>query len=130
MIARAVADGPPGAPVRDRGRWTTVAVLGIGTFAIGTDMFVVAGVLAGLADDLGVTVGAAGLTVTVFALAYATGAPLLGALFGTRPLRRTLIGSVVLFGLFNVMSAVAPTLGVLFVARVLSALAASVYVPV
>ena len=52
-----------------------VAPLGIGAFAIGTDLFVVAGVLPDLAADLGVTVGTAGLTVTVFALAYATGAP-------------------------------------------------------
>ena len=56
VIARAVVDGATGAPVRDRGRWTTAALLGIGTFAIGTDMFVVAGVLAGLAGDLGVMV--------------------------------------------------------------------------
>jgi predicted MFS family arabinose efflux permease len=50
------------------------------------------------------------LTVTVFALAYATGAPLLSALLGARPLRQVLIGSLALFGLFNVLSAVAPTL--------------------
>ncbi len=70
-----------------------------------------------------------GLTVTVFALAYATGAPVLSALLGARPLRQVLIGSLVLFGLCNVVSALAPTLAVLLVARVLGALAASVYVP-
>jgi predicted MFS family arabinose efflux permease len=43
--------------------------------------------------------------------------------------RPGVIGSFGLFGLFNVMSAVAPTLPVLLAARVLSALAASVYVP-
>jgi predicted MFS family arabinose efflux permease len=128
-VSTAVVDRATGPPGRDRGMWTRVAVLGIGAFAIGTDLFVVAGVLTGLAGDLGVTVGAAGLTVTVFALAYATGAPLLSALLGARPLRRVLIGSLVLFGLFNVMSAVAPTFPVLLAARVLGALAASVYVP-
>jgi predicted MFS family arabinose efflux permease len=59
-----------------------VGPLGIGAFAIGTDLFVVAGLLPPLTADLGVTMGAAGLTVTVFALAYATGAPVLSALFG------------------------------------------------
>jgi predicted MFS family arabinose efflux permease len=110
-------------------RSRSVAPLGVGAFAIGTDLFVVAGVLAGLAADVGVTVGAAGLTVTVFALAYASGAPVLGALLGTRPLRQVLIGSLVLFGLCNVVSALAPSIGVLLVARVLGALAASVYIP-
>jgi predicted MFS family arabinose efflux permease len=116
-------------PDQERVKWRSVAPLGIGAFAIGTDLFVVAGVLPGLAADLGVTVGAAGLTVTVFALAYATGAPVLSALLGARPLRQVLIGSLVLFGLCNVASALAPGLAVLLVARVLGALAASVYIP-
>jgi len=106
-----------------------VAPLGIGAFAIGTDLFVVAGVLPDLAADLGVSVGAAGLTVTVFALAYAIGAPVLGALLGTRPVRQVLIGSLVLFALCNVGSALAPDLAVLLGTRVLGALAASAYVP-
>jgi predicted MFS family arabinose efflux permease len=116
----------PGAAL---GTWTSVATLGIGAFAIGTDMFVVAGVLRGLAGDLDVTVGAAGLTVTAFALAYAIGAPLLSALIEERRVRSVLIGSLVLFGLFNLASAVAPSLAALLGARVLSALAASAYVP-
>lgn len=114
---------------RGRGVWTSVAVLGLGAFAIGTEMFVVAGILGGLAGDLGVTIGAAGWTVTAFALAYATGAVLLGALLGTRPARQALIGSLVLFGLFSAMSAMATALPVLLAARVLGGLAASVYLP-
>ncbi|WP_170225839.1 MFS transporter [Pseudonocardia cypriaca] len=110
-------------------RSRAVAPLGIGAFAIGTDLFVVAGVLPDLAADLGVTVGTAGLTVTVFALAYATGAPVLGALLAARPMRQVLIGSLVLFALCNVVSALAPGLAVLLGARVLAALTASAYVP-
>jgi predicted MFS family arabinose efflux permease len=110
-------------------RSRAVVPLGIGAFAIGTDLFVVAGVLPDLAADLGVTVGTAGLTVTVFALAYAVGAPVLGALLAARPMRQVLIGSLVLFALCNVVSALAPGLAVLLGARVLAALTASVYVP-
>jgi hypothetical protein len=61
------------------------------------------GFSAALAGEAGVTVGAAGLTVTLFAVAYAPGALLLGAVLGARALRQVLIGSVVLFGLFNVV---------------------------
>ncbi len=106
-----------------------VAPLGIGAFAISTDLFVVAGVLPDLAADLGVTVGAAGLTVTVFALGFAAAAPVRGAQLGARPMRQVLIGSLVLFSLCNVVSALAPGLAVLLAARVLAALAASAYGP-
>ena len=129
LVSAATRERTIHVPDLDRGRWTSVATLGIGTFAIGTDMFVVAGVLSGLATDLGVAIGEAALTVTVFALAYGIGATLLSALLGARPLRQVLIGSLLLVGLFNVLSALAPTLPVLLAARALGALAASVYVP-
>lgn len=125
----ATLDWTTGVPRRERYRWPAVAALGLGTFAIGTDMFVVAGILGGIAYDLGVTVGAAGLTVTVFALAYAIGAVLLGALLGSCPPRRLLIGSMVLFGALSVLAALAPAFPALLAVRVLGALAASVYVP-
>ena len=99
-----------GLPDQDRGSWTSVAALGIGTFAIGTDMFVVAGVLGGLAGDLDVTVGAAGLAVTVFGLAYATGAALPSALLGGRPLPQVLI-AVLSLGAATVAGALTVVVG-------------------
>lgn len=107
----------------------TVAVLGTGVLAIGTDMFVVAGILGGIAADLGVTVGSAGLAVTVFALTYATGAVLLAPFLSAQPPRRVLVVSAAAFAVMNVLSALAPTLPALLAARVLSALAASAFVP-
>jgi predicted MFS family arabinose efflux permease len=118
------------APERGRGTATPVAALGVGAFATGTDLFVVAGVLPGLAADLGITVGTAGLTVTVSAAAYAVGGPLLGAALGAQSRRRVLIGSLALFGACTATAAAAPTFAVLLAARALGALAASVHVPV
>ncbi|WP_084960501.1 MFS transporter [Thermoactinospora rubra] len=109
--------------------WAAVAALAAGAFTTGTDMFVAAGILGGIARDLGVTAGAAGLTVTVFAVTYATGAVLLSALLSARPARRVLIGSMALFGTLSVLSALAPSFPVLLAARGMAALAASVYVP-
>ncbi|MEV4163433.1 MFS transporter [Nonomuraea dietziae] len=129
VVSTAVLDRTARLPERDRRRWLAVVALGIGAFAIGTDMFAMAGMLGGISRDLGVTVGAAGLTVTVFALAYAIGAVLLSALLGSWPLRRVLIGSAALFGILSALSAVAPALPALLATRVLGALAASVYVP-
>ncbi len=109
--------------------WSRIAAVGIGTFAVSTDLFVVAGLLGGLAADLGVTVGVAGLVVTAFALAYAVGAPLLGAVLGGRDQRPVLIAALAAFGVCAVSSALAPSMTVLLAARLLGGLAASVYGP-
>ena len=53
-----------------------VALL-LGSFAIGTTEFVVAGLLPAIADDLGVSIPDAGCLVTGYALSVAVGGPLL-----------------------------------------------------
>jgi hypothetical protein len=52
-------------------------VLATGMFAIGTDAFVIGGVLPAAARSLGVSTSSVGLLVTAFAVAYALGAPIL-----------------------------------------------------
>ena len=125
----APAPGHPDTPDSIGNARAPIAVLAIGIFAIGTDMFVVAGLLAPLAAELGVTLGVGALAVTAFAVAYAIGAPLLGAALSGRIPRRVLIGSLVLFAASSAVSAVAPTMAVLVIARVFGGLAASVYGP-
>ncbi|WP_193744201.1 MFS transporter [Geomicrobium sp. JCM 19039] len=49
-------------------------LLVLGTFIIGTDDFVIAGLLPNIANDMGVTITAAGQLVTAFAITYAIGA--------------------------------------------------------
>src|SRR4051794_24079883 len=109
--------------------WAPILALGVGTFAVSTDLFVVAGLPSSIATEMAVSVGVAGLSVTVFALAYAVGAPLLGALLGGRNQRPVLVGAVVAFGMCAAVSALAPSVTVLLVARLLGGLAASVYGP-
>lgn len=53
-----------------RGLSSTI-ILSLGTFAVGTDTFVVAGFLPQMAKTLQVSPQAAGQSVTVFAVAYA-----------------------------------------------------------
>lgn len=118
-----------GGPRRPRAARHTVAVLGTGVFAVGTDLFVVAGVLGGIATDLGVSVGSAGLVVTVFALSYAAGAVLLGPLLSVRPPGRVLVVSAAAFAALNLLAALAPGFPVLLAVRLLAGLAASAYVP-
>src|SRR5471030_1969428 len=54
-------------------------VLAAGMFAIGTDSFVVAGILPNVSKSLGVSVGVAGQMVTVYALSYALLSPVIAA---------------------------------------------------
>lgn len=103
--------------------------LALGTFAIGTEGFMIAALLTTIAADIRVSVAEAGLLVAVFALAYATSSPLLTALTGRVDRRQLLLGSMLLFAMFNMAAALAHSFLALAAARVLLAFAAGVYTP-
>ena len=100
-----------------------------GTFAIGTEGFMIAPLLPRLAGDLSVSVAAAGQLVTVFALTYALSSPILTALTGALNRRRLLVLSMIGFALANVFAFVAKDYWALVAARVVLAVAAGLYVP-
>uniref|UniRef100_A0AAU2VTQ8 MFS transporter n=1 Tax=Streptomyces sp. NBC_00008 TaxID=2903610 RepID=A0AAU2VTQ8_9ACTN len=106
-----------------------LAVLATGAFAIGTDTFVVAGVLPEVATDLSTNLADVGWVSTVFALTYAVLAPVLGALTGRLERRTVLVISLLVFALGNVASALAPGLGALLAARIATAAGAALYIP-
>ena len=110
--------------------WAPLLLLACGTFASGTDLSVIAGILPHIARDLHVSVAAAGQMITVFAFAYALGSPVLMAVVagGSTP-NRLLALAIGAFALANVLAAVAPNIEVLALARALAALLAGVYVP-
>ena len=70
--------------------WFRIMILAVGTFALGTDVQVVAGILPTIAHDIAVPVATSGLLVTVFALTYALGDPTLATLTGSMARRRLL----------------------------------------
>ncbi|MCF6523098.1 Cmx/CmrA family chloramphenicol efflux MFS transporter [Streptomyces sp. JJ36] len=100
-----------------------VYVLGLSVFALGTSEFMLSGILEPLARDMGVSIPKAGMLVSAFAIGMVVGAPLLAAATLRLPRRTTLIALLAVFGLGQVAGALAPTYGVLFVSRVVSALA-------
>ncbi|WP_316529673.1 MFS transporter [Kitasatospora brasiliensis] len=104
-------------------------LLALGTFAMGTDSMVVAGILGPISADLGVSVPAAGQLVTVFALGYALLAPPLATLTARWPRRRLLLAALAVFSAANALSALAPTYGLLLATRVLAAAGAALYTP-
>ncbi|MGN6035907.1 MFS transporter [Brevibacterium casei] len=98
----------------------------VAALALGTDEFVIAGLLPTIASDLAITTGTAGQLVTAFALTFALGAPVMGVLFDPYPRRRVLLGGLVVFALANLAAAFAPSFGLLLALRVLAGLAAAV----
>jgi len=103
--------------------------LAAGTFAVGTESFMIAGLLPQMAKDLDVGIGTAGQLVTVFALAYAISSPLLTAATGSFDRRRLMIFTMIAFAGANLLAWAAQGYWTLMAARVLLACAAGVYVP-
>ncbi|MFJ6570073.1 Cmx/CmrA family chloramphenicol efflux MFS transporter [Streptomyces sp. NPDC091292] len=100
-----------------------VYILGLSVFALGTSEFMLSGLLPPIADDMDVTIPQAGLLISAFAVGMVVGAPLLAVATLRLPRRTTLIALITVFGLGQVAGALAPTYGVLFASRVVSALA-------
>jgi predicted MFS family arabinose efflux permease len=103
--------------------------LALGTFATGTESFMIAALLPGLAKDLSVTLTAAGQLVTVFALTYAVSSPALSALTASVGRRNLLLISMMAFALANFFASTATDFWQLLAARILLAGAAGLYVP-
>lgn len=104
-------------------------LLALGTFAIGTDVFVIAGILPRIADDLGVSVEAAGQIITAYALTYALGSPVLAALTARWRRDRVSVLALTGFALADALCALAPSYGVLIAARVLAGSCAALFSP-
>ncbi|MEZ0387561.1 MAG: MFS transporter, partial [Verrucomicrobium sp.] len=96
--------------------------LTVGSFGIGTTEFVIMGLLLQVAADLQVTIAAAGLLISGYALGVFVGAPVLTLLTSRLPRKAVLMGLMILFILGNVVCALAPNYAVLMVARVITAL--------
>ncbi|TDD16021.1 MFS transporter [Kribbella turkmenica] len=105
----------------------TLPALMVCVFGVTTGEFVLAGILPAVAADLEVSIPAAGLLVTAYALGMIVGGPLLTAITAGRarkPLVLVLLG-VAIAG--NLVSALAPGYGVLFAARIVTALVTSTF---
>ena len=94
-----------------------------GAFGIGTTEFVIMGLLMQVAADLQVSIAAAGLLISGYALGVFVGAPLLTAATSRMPRKKVLVALMVIFTLGNLACALAPNYTVLMIARVVTSLA-------
>ncbi len=104
--------------------------LALGGFAIGTTEFVAMGLLPEIARGVGISIPAGGHVISAYALGVVVGAPILAG-YGAKFPRRTLL--VVLMAAFaagNLLSALAPSYGLLLGARFLAGLPHGAYLGV
>lgn len=94
-----------------------------GAFGIGVTEFVIMGLLIDVSKDLGVTIPAAGLLISGYALGVVIGAPILGAISGRWSKKTLLMALMVVFTIGNLACAIAPDYWTLMAARVLTAFA-------
>ncbi|MEK4363213.1 MFS transporter [Paenibacillus sp. FSL M8-0212] len=112
-----------------RSTWALLA-LAISAFAIGTTEFISVGLLPLIADDLGISVTSAGLTVTLYALGVTFGAPVLTSLTSTISRKTLLLAIMIVFIAGNTMAALSTGITMLLIARVVSALAHGVFMSI
>jgi predicted MFS family arabinose efflux permease len=103
--------------------------LSLGTFMIGSEAFLLAGLLPQISASVHSPLAATGQLVTVYALSYAVGSPVLATLFGNLPRKALLTAALATFALANALAALAPSLAVLMLARILMGLSAGVFTP-
>jgi predicted MFS family arabinose efflux permease len=108
---------------------TFLVWLTVGAFAIGTEGFMIVGLLPALARDLNVGVPAAGHLVTAFSLAYAISAPVMAVLTSGLERRRLLAIAMGGFALANLIAGLASGYAGLLAARLLLALSAASFMP-
>jgi DHA1 family inner membrane transport protein len=97
-------------------------ILALSAFAIGTSEFVIVGLLPDVADNLGVSIPAAGWLVSGYAFGVAIGAPIMAMLTSQLPRKTALLILMALFVLGNLFCALAPDYGLMMTARVVTAL--------
>lgn len=103
--------------------------LALGTFAIGTEGFMIAPLLPVMAQDFALPVPTIALLVIVFTLVLALSSPVTTVATGRMARKQVLLIAMALFAIGNVVAALSSSFTVLIAARVLMAIAAGLYVP-
>lgn len=103
--------------------------LAVGTFAIGTESFLIAGLLPAISSDLAIDIDSAGHLMSWFAGTYAVAAPVMAVITGRLDRRNVLLLSLGMFTLANIAAAYAPDYASLMLLRIAMAIFSCLYTP-
>jgi MFS transporter, DHA1 family, inner membrane transport protein len=112
-------------PSSNSGLTLQLSLLAVGTFVLGVDGFVLAGLLPAVAHDLDVSVAQAGQLTTAFAISYALGSPLIATATGRLDRRVVLGAGMAVFLVGMVAQAVGPNYPAVLAGRILAGLGAA-----
>lgn len=96
--------------------------LAAGAFGIGVTEFAPMGLLPVIAADIGVSIPAAGLLISAYAIGVMLGAPLMTLTTGRLPRRTLLIGLTAIFTVGNLVAALSGSYAMLLFARIITSL--------
>lgn len=109
--------------------WPLLA-LAVSAFAIGTTEFISVGLLPLISQDLQISMTTAGLTVSLYALGVTFGAPILTSITSSVSRKALLLWIMIVFIAGNMLAASAASVGVLLIARVVSAFSHGVFMSI
>ncbi|QBQ95723.1 MFS transporter [Paraburkholderia pallida] len=95
--------------------------LAVAAFGIGTTEFVIMGLLPDVARDLSVSIPAAGMLVSAYALGVTIGAPIVAIAVANVPRKAALMRLIGIFIVGNLLCALAPNYSILMAARIVTA---------
>lgn len=111
-------------------RWDgRITLLALGAFAIGTDAFVIAGLLPNLAATYDVSISAAGQLVTAYGLSFAIFSPILAAFTCHLARTKVLVVGLLLFALANLAGACSTDFVTALSARAIAGVGAGLFTP-
>ncbi|PRT21485.1 MFS transporter [Bacillus wiedmannii] len=105
-----------------------VYILAIAAFVVGTVELIIGGTLDLVANDLGVSISAAGQLITIFSVVFALSGPVSLAITGKFERKRLYIGALSIFLIGNIISAFSVNYGMLMFSRVICAASGSLII--
>ncbi|GGF32197.1 MFS transporter [Halobacillus andaensis] len=105
-----------------------VYMLAIVSFVVGTVELIIGGTLDLIAGDLNVSLGQAGLLITIFSLVFAIASPILLTVTAKYERKKLTLVSLFVFFLGNLLAFWSPTYFVILLARIISAASGSLLV--
>lgn len=106
-----------------------LVLLAAALFTVGTNAFVIAGVLPAIAGSLHVTAQDVSFSITLYAIVVAIASPAVSILFARVDRGRLMAAGLVLFAVGTIAAALSPSVGVFSAGRVIAAFGGAALVP-
>ncbi|MGP4061367.1 MFS transporter [Halobacillus sp. H74] len=105
-----------------------VYLLALVAFVVGTVELIIGGILDLVAEDLGVSLGEAGLLITIFSLVFAIASPILLTATAKFDRKKLMVVTLTVFSLGNLMAFWSPNYSIIMAARIITAASGSLLV--